>query len=107
MIRGNFDTSSNSSPGNNKQFPGNFTPDDIRDVWIVEMHYRMSVAYLTTTWEHSSTELSKLFQSLKEVECNRRYRLRELLLLHMQRQERLWLSIPGLVAPVVKDLMDR
>jgi len=67
----------------------------------------MSVAYLTTTWEQSSTELSKLFQSMKEVECNRRFRLRELLLVHMQRQERLWLSIPALITPVVKDLMDR
>jgi len=89
------------------RFAEQFSPSDIADVWVVEMHYRMSVAYLTTTWEQSSTELSKLFQSMKEVECNRRFRLRELLLVHMQRQERLWTSIPTLITPVINDLMHR
>lgn len=107
MTHRTFDTCTNSTPNRKKTFPGSFTPDGIADIWVVEMHYRMSVAYLTTTWEQSSTELSKLFQSMKEVECNRRFRLRELLLVHMQRQERLWCSIPALISPVVKDLMDR
>jgi len=102
-----FDTCTNDSPDRNTRFTGQFTPDGISDVWVVEMHYRMSVAYLTTTWEQSSSELSKLFQSMKEVECNRRFRLREILLSHMTRQERLWVSIPGLISPVIKDLTNR
>lgn len=77
----------------------------INDVWLVEMHYRMSVAYLTTIWEKCSAELSNLFASMKELECNRRLRLRELLILYMQRSERLWLSIPSMITAVTKDLV--
>lgn len=78
----------------------------VTDVWLVEMHYRMSVAYLTTIWEKCSAELSNLFASMKELECNRRFRLNELLILYGQRAERLWLSIPNLVTGVTKDLVD-
>ena len=77
----------------------------VTDVWLVEMHYRMSVAYLTTIWEKCSAELSNLFASMKELECNRRFRLNELLILYAQRAERLWLSIPPLVTAVTKDLV--
>lgn len=65
----------------------------------------MSVAYLTTIWEKCSAELSNLFASMKELECNRRFRLSELLILYMQRAERLWLSIPSMITAVTKDLV--
>lgn len=77
----------------------------IMDVWLVEMHYRMSVAYLTTVWEKCSKELSNLFASMKELECNRRFRLMELMIVYMQRAERLWLSIPSMITNVTKDLV--
>lgn len=77
----------------------------IADVWLVEMHYRMSVAYLTTIWEKCSSELSSLFSSMKELECNRRIRLTEILIMYSQRTERLWLSIPSLITDVTKDLV--
>lgn len=77
------------------------------DVWILEMHYRMSVAYLTTVYQKSSQELSKLFTCMKETECNRRACLREILVMHAQREERLWLSIPSLITPLLKDLLGR
>ena len=69
------------------------------------MHYRMSVAYLTTIWEKCSAELSNLFASMKELECNRRFRLSELMILYQQRAERLWLSIPTIVTSVTKELV--
>ena len=77
----------------------------VTDVWLVEMHYRMSVAYLTTIWEKCSSELSELFASMKELECNRRFRLHELLVTYMQRAERLWLSVPSMITAVTKDLV--
>ncbi len=77
----------------------------VMDVWLVEMHYRMSVAYLTTVWEKCSKELSNLFSSMKELECNRRFRLSELMIVYMQRAERLWLSIPSVITAVTKDLV--
>lgn len=77
----------------------------VADVWLVEMHYRMSVAYLTTIWEKCSAELSNLFASMKELECNRRFRLSELMILYMQRAERMWLSLPSIVTNVTKDLV--
>jgi len=82
-------------------------PNAITDVWLVEMHYRMSVAYLTTVWEKSSKELSNLFAGMKEMECNRRFRLRELLVLYTLRQERLWMAIPPLLKPVSDNLAER
>jgi len=77
----------------------------VMDVWLVEMHYRMSVAYLTTIWEKCSKELSNLFASMKELECNRRFRLSELMIVYMQRSERLWLSIPSMITGVTKELV--
>jgi len=84
-----------------------YTPKDnaVLDVWLVEMHYRMSVAYLTTIWEKSSVELSNLFTSMKELECNRRFRLRELLVLYMKRADRLWSAMPGIITPVLEDIV--
>lgn len=84
---------------------GKTTQTQITDVWLVEMHYRMSVAYLTTIWEKCAAELSDLFASMKELECNRRFRLHELLVLYTQRAERLWLSVPSMITSVTKDLV--
>eukprot|EP00557_Chaetoceros_sp_GSL56_P005024 CAMPEP_0176497290 /NCGR_PEP_ID=MMETSP0200_2-20121128/11643_1 /TAXON_ID=947934 /ORGANISM="Chaetoceros sp., Strain GSL56" /LENGTH=725 /DNA_ID=CAMNT_0017895289 /DNA_START=135 /DNA_END=2312 /DNA_ORIENTATION=+ len=95
------------SPRNQKASPAlvkGVDPNAVTDVWLMEMHYRMAVAYLTTVWEKSSKELSNLFAGMKEMECNRRFRLRELMALFMQRTERMWNSIPPLLTPVVEDL---
>jgi len=43
------------------------------DAWIVEMHYRMSITYLTTSWEKCSLEFSKMFSNMKKTECKRRH----------------------------------
>ena len=42
------------------------------DVWVEEMRYRMAVAFLSSVWEKCSSELSKLFLSMKDAECKRR-----------------------------------
>ena len=81
--------------------------DNCSDVWVQEMRYRMSVAFLSTAWEKSSKELASLFGTLKSTECSRRFRLRELLIAFVNRQERLWMSLPSILAPVMKDLVDR
>ena len=77
------------------------------DVWVQEMRYRMAVAFLSTAWEKSSKELASLFGTLKSTECSRRFRLRELLIAFLHRQERLWLSLPSILTPVMKDLVDK
>ena len=76
------------------------------DVWVDEMRYRMAVAFLSSIWEKCSSELSKLFLSMKDAECNRRNRIKELLIKATQRQERLWLGLPGVVNPILKDLIE-
>jgi len=81
--------------------------EDCVDVWIVEMHYRVAVAYQTFTWEKASAELSKLFASMKETECMRRMNTREYLVAFTQRQERLFMSLPDVHTPVLKDLVGR
>lgn len=81
--------------------------EDCVDVWLVEMHYRVAVAYQTFTWEKASAELSKLFASMKETECMRRMNVREYLVAFIQRQERLFVSLPDVHTPVLKDLVGR
>lgn len=81
--------------------------DDCRDVWAEEMRYRMAVAFLSSCWEKASAELSRLFTTMKETECSRRFRLRELLISSLQRKERLYLSLPSVLTPVLKDLVNR
>ena len=76
------------------------------DVWIDEMRYRMAVAFLSSTWEKCSSELSKLFTNLKSAECDRRNRIKELLIKATQRQERLWLGLPSTIQPVLKQLIE-
>eukprot|EP00591_Stephanopyxis_turris_P007175 CAMPEP_0195531972 /NCGR_PEP_ID=MMETSP0794_2-20130614/36826_1 /TAXON_ID=515487 /ORGANISM="Stephanopyxis turris, Strain CCMP 815" /LENGTH=738 /DNA_ID=CAMNT_0040663977 /DNA_START=136 /DNA_END=2352 /DNA_ORIENTATION=- len=81
--------------------------EDCHDVWEIEMQYRMSVAFLSASWEKASDELSRLFTTMKETECSRRFRLRELLISSIQRKERLFLSLPSILTPVLKDLVNR
>lgn len=81
--------------------------EDCVDVWLVEMHYRVAVAYQSSAWEKASTELSKLFASMKETECQRRSDLREYLVAFCQRQERLFISLPEIHSPVLQDLVGR
>ncbi|KAL7485929.1 hypothetical protein ACHAW6_011560 [Cyclotella cf. meneghiniana] len=75
------------------------------DVWIDEMRYRMAVAFLSSAWEKCSAELSKLFSAMKNAECDRRNRIKELLIKATQRQERLWLGLPSTIQPVLKELI--
>jgi hypothetical protein len=74
--------------------------------WIDEMRYRMSVAFLSSTWEKCSAQLSDLFSKLKDAECDRRNRIKELLIKATQRQERLWLGLPSTIQPVLKELIE-
>lgn len=80
--------------------------DGCSDVWINEMRYRMAVAFLSSCWEKCSVELSKLFLSMKETECQRRGRMKELLIKSAQRQERLWMGLPSVITPVIKELIE-
>ena len=77
------------------------------DLWLCEMRYRMAVAFLSACWEKCSAELSRLFAAMKETECSRRHRLRELLLLFLQKQERLWIGLPSIIKPALEDISGR
>ena len=92
-------------PGSEEEEPD--IVEDCVDVWIVEMRYRVTVAYQTFIWEKGSNELTKLFASMKDAECARRMNTREYLVAFIQRQERLFLSLPDIHTPVLKDLVGR
>ena len=77
------------------------------DVWILEMKYRMAVAYLSACWNKSSAEMTKVFTALKREECGRRFRTRELLSVFLEKQDELWLSLPAISAPLMKDLQGK
>lgn len=74
------------------------------DVWIEEMRYRMSVAFLSSVWEKCSSELSKLFISMKDIECNRRVQIKDLLMKMTDMQKCLLADVPSLLDPVLMGL---
>jgi hypothetical protein len=74
------------------------------DVWIEEMKYRMSVAFLSSVWEKCSSELSKLFLNMKDVECNRRVQIKDLLMKMIDMQKRILVGVPTLLDPVLLEL---
>jgi hypothetical protein len=71
------------------------------------MQYRVAVAYQNVAWEKGSTELSKLFASMKKEECSRRMNLREYLVAFVQRQQRLFHGLPAVQNPVLEELAGR
>ena len=70
------------------------------------MQYRVAVAYQNRAWEMGSVELARLFQSVKHEECRRRMNLRELLVAFVQRQQRLFLSLPPIHNPILEELAE-
>ena len=74
------------------------------DVWVVELRYRMAVAFLSSVWDKCSSELSKLFLSMKDAECNRRNVIKDLLIKAVKRQDRQWHELPSLASPLLKEL---
>eukprot|EP00980_Cylindrotheca_fusiformis_P009178 scaffold1996_cov127-Cylindrotheca_fusiformis.AAC.15 len=77
------------------------------DPWIVEMQYRVAVAYQNTAWDKGNAELTKLFATVKQEECARRMHLREFLVAFVQRQQRLFLSLPGIHNAVLEELVGK
>lgn len=76
------------------------------DVWVEEMRYRMAVAFLSSVWEKCSSELSKLFLSMKDAECKRRNQIKELLIKTARMEEGLWLGVPPLIGPILAELTE-
>jgi hypothetical protein len=76
------------------------------DVWVEEMRYRMAVAFLSSVWEKCSSELSKLFLSMKDAECKRRTQIKDLLIKTTRAQEGLWLGVPPLIGPIMTELTE-
>ena len=81
--------------------------DNCNDVWLVEMHYRVAVSYQCTAWEKASKELTRLFATMKDTECQRRIDLREYMVAFMQRQERLFNALPAVHTTVLQGLVER
>mmetsp|Transcript_4887 Transcript_4887/g.6907 ORF Transcript_4887/g.6907 Transcript_4887/m.6907 type:complete len:695 (+) Transcript_4887:142-2226(+) len=95
------------APGGTGSSTSTVVVENCNDVWVVEMRYRVAVAYQSMAWEKGSSELSKLFSNMKQAECARRVKLREVLIAFLNRQERLFLSLPSIQTPVLKDLVGR
>eukprot|EP00978_Attheya_sp_CCMP212_P013250 scaffold33345_cov45-Attheya_sp.AAC.1 len=77
------------------------------DVWVVEMQYRISASYLKSCFDKFSVELSKLFSSMKDTESSRRFRLKDLVMTFLERQEKLWDNLQSSQSPVLNDLADK
>ena len=71
------------------------------------MQYRVAVAYQNGAWDKGNTELTNLFTKIKEEEMFRRMNLREYLVAFVQRQERMFATLPGLNDTVLNDLMGK
>uniref|UniRef100_A0A6U9WFB9 PH domain-containing protein n=1 Tax=Pseudo-nitzschia australis TaxID=44445 RepID=A0A6U9WFB9_9STRA len=71
---------------------------------VVEMQYRVAVTYQNLAWDKGNEVLSNLFVKIKQEEISRRMNLREFLLAFAQRQQRLFLDIPGIQNKVLEEL---
>ena len=76
------------------------------DVWVAEMRYRMAVAFLSSVWEKCSTELSKLFLSMKDTECTRRSQLKDFMIKATEMQNELWQRLPSTIETIQKELSE-
>lgn len=74
---------------------------------VVEMQYRVAVAYQNLAWEKGNEVLTSLLFKVKEEEIARRMNLREFLVAFAQRQQRLFLSLPGVQNKVLEDLVEK
>ncbi|KAG7361627.1 hypothetical protein IV203_036728 [Nitzschia inconspicua] len=77
------------------------------DPWVVEMQYRVAVAYQNLAWEKGNEVLTNLLAKVKEEEITRRMNLREFLVAFAQRQQRLFLTLPGIQNRVLEDLVGK
>ena len=68
------------------------------------MQYRVAVTYQNLAWDKGNEVLSNLFVKIKQEEISRRMNLREFLLAFAQRQQRLFLDIPGIQNKVLEEL---
>lgn len=90
------------------RMPGSIMANNRLLTWqIVEMQYRVVVAYQNAAWEKGNTELTNLFAAVKKEECDRRINLREFLVAFVQRQQRLFLSLPGVHNAVLEELVGK
>jgi hypothetical protein len=71
------------------------------------MQYRIVVAYQNAAWDKGSAELRKLFEKVKQEECLRRMNLREFLVAFVQRQQRLFLSLPSVHNSLLEELVGK
>lgn len=71
------------------------------------MQYRVAVAYQNLAWEKGNEVLTNLLAKVKEEEITRRMNLREFLVAFAQRQQRLFLSLPGIQNQVLEDLVGK
>lgn len=67
----------------------------------------MAVAYQNAAWDEGSTKLDELFREVKQHEITRRIHLREFLVAFVQRQQRLFVGIPGIHISVLEDLAEK
>lgn len=73
----------------------------------METQYRVAVAYQNAAWEKGRTQLDDLFRKVKEEEILRRMNLREFLVAFVQRQQRLFLSLPSIHNSVLEELVEK
>lgn len=71
----------------------------------METQYRVAVAYQNKAWEKGSQQLDELFRKVKQEEIIRRMNLREFLVAFVQRQQRLFLSLPSVHNSVLEQLV--
>mmetsp|Transcript_620 Transcript_620/g.1593 ORF Transcript_620/g.1593 Transcript_620/m.1593 type:complete len:509 (-) Transcript_620:324-1850(-) len=85
----------------------NKADEDSIDPWVVEMQYRVAVAYQNQAWQKGNDELTELFTKVQHEEIDRRMNLREFLVAFAQRQQRLFLGLPEIQNQVLEELVGK
>lgn len=71
----------------------------------METQYRVAVAYQNAAWEKGKDQLDELFSRVKQEEILRRMNLREFLVAFVQRQQRLFSSLPTIQNSALESLV--
>jgi hypothetical protein len=77
------------------------------DVWLSETQYRLAVQAQAESWMKVDPELAKLFSSMKGLEVDRRSTVKELTVMLLQQQNRLFFLLQGAMTPAKDDLARR
>lgn len=78
---------------------------EVKDTWLREMFYRTAVHYASQIWDRCVTEMEEIFDTLQNLEAQRRAKIHQEILDFLPRERRFFLGLPAILDPIITDLL--